>query len=80
MSKLQEQDVQLHIWRPASQSHPRSRLHVLPQRPDPGFHPEVAGMLQECLINFVIRGDPNGCGLPKWLEVQATGVSSLVYS
>lgn len=50
-----------------------------PNAPTPGFHPEVAGMLQEYLINFVIRG-PNGCGLPKRLEYrqQASAVNFTV--
>lgn len=37
-----------------------------PNDPTPGFYPKVAVTLQKYLTNFVLTGNPNKKGLPKW--------------
>ncbi|KAL8938356.1 MAG: hypothetical protein Q9216_003936, partial [Gyalolechia sp. 2 TL-2023] len=37
-----------------------------PNAGTPGFFPTVAANLQTYLVNFVLRGNPNGNGLPGW--------------
>lgn len=37
-----------------------------PNDPTPNFLPTIATNLQQYLVNFVLKGDPNGQGLPAW--------------